>query len=306
MLKLVPPRYGENSSWRIRGTHHGVNIDKGSGSRDRAGARKAMRVIQDEIERGAFAIKGEPTFADAAEQYMIATGQRRFILPIAEHFAYRAIKRIDAQAINEAAAILYPNASPATRNRQVHTPVSAILRHAGVIADIKRPKGAAGTRRTAYLEPPQAFALIEAATAHDARFGALLMFLLYTGARLNEALSLTWDDVNLTEARVLIRQTKTEGARTAVLPKTVVAAIDALPRRHKVFGLTKCGRPIQAHLGEVDASLCRHGYSGLSRDWRMALARQRIGIRTLGRERGIHEGVAVAGRFRRAARVNGV
>jgi integrase len=256
-LKLIPPRAGKSPNWTIRGTHHGVAVDKTSGASNRADAARILAKVKSEIDAGAFAVKGERTFADAAEQYVIATNNMRFIMPVAEHFGYKPLSQIDARAVDEAATALYPNASPATRNRQVYTVVSAILRHAGVTIAVKRPKGSAGARRVAYLEPKQAFALIKAATAHDARFGALLTFLLYTGARLNEALSLTWADVDLLEARALIYQTKTEGARTAFLPDQVVAALGPLhaaekargakpakvgknPRR--VFGLTKCGR----------------------------------------------------------------
>jgi integrase len=91
------------------------------------------------------------------------------------------------------------------------------------------------------------------------------MFLLCTGARLGEAVSLKWTDVSLAESRALIRQTKTEGARTVFLPPHLVKALAALEAAEKervekakakavrdgvkflapvdtVFGLTKCSR----------------------------------------------------------------
>jgi integrase len=314
-LKLIPPRAGKSPNWTIRGTHHGVAVDKTSGASNRADAARILAKVKSEIDSGVFAVKGERTFADAAEQYMIATDNMRFVMPVAEHFAHKPLSQIDSRAIDEAAMALYPNASPATRNRQVYTVVSAILRHAGVTIAMKRPKGSAGARRVAYLEPKQAFALIKAATAHDARFGALLIFRLYTGARLNEALSLTWADVDLPEARALIYQTKTEGARTAFLPVQVVAALGPLHARegargqacegwqesssriwadevraHLHMAASRCGRrwrayprprglsPIPPHMGDVDAPLRRHGYGGLSRDRRVEISRQRLGL----------------------------
>ena len=246
-LKLIPPRAGKSPNWTIRGTLHGVSVDRTSGASDKASARKKMRAIENEIERGAFAVKGEPTFADAAKAYVVATGQKRYVMPVAEHFAYTPLKSIDAAAVDEAAAALYPNVSPATRNRQVHTPVSAILRHAGVVIVLNRPKGSAGVRRLAYLEPPQAFALLDAAWADSVRFGALLTFLLYTGARIGEALDLRCKDVNLSESRALILQTKTEAARTAFLPPPIIAALTALPAGlersdERVFGWRPSGK----------------------------------------------------------------
>jgi hypothetical protein len=153
-LKLVPPRAGQSHNWRVRGTHLGVTVDKSTRAPDRTTARKVMRVIQDEIERGMFGPKGAPNFASAALDYMRAGGSKRFLTPLLNHFQVTPLAAIDQRAIDQAAIELYPNASAATRNRQVYTPVSAILRHARVSIVIRRPKGAQGTARTAWLEPP--------------------------------------------------------------------------------------------------------------------------------------------------------
>jgi integrase len=94
------------------------------------------------------------------------------------------------------------------------------------------------------LSPPAAFALLAASEAVSPVLGALTKFLLYSGARLGEALALRWGDVDLDRRLVTIRQTKTEGVRTAVLPDTVVDALAPLRRApgDKVFRLTKSGR----------------------------------------------------------------
>lgn len=65
----------------------------------------------------------------------------------------------------------------------------AIMRHAGVVKAIKRPKSTVG-RRLDWLRPDDAFKLLEAASATDNRLGALMTFLLYAGPRLSEALRL--------------------------------------------------------------------------------------------------------------------
>ena len=136
-----------------------------------------------------------------------------------------------------------PSPPPATRNRQVYTPVSAILRHAKVAIVIKRPRGAQGTPRTAWLDQSQAFALMAASDAVGPTFGALVRFLTYTGARLGEALALQWSDVDLDRKTVTIRQTKTEGVRTAILPEFVVEAMTPLAGQGRVFyPLTKGGK----------------------------------------------------------------
>ena len=65
-------------------------------------------------------------------------------VPLAEAWAFTTpctptSSAIDQRAIDQAAIVLYPNASPATRNRQVYTPMSAILRGAGVTTALKWP-----------------------------------------------------------------------------------------------------------------------------------------------------------------------
>jgi integrase len=242
-LRLIPPRDGKSPNWSIRGTHLGTAIDRTAGTPSRKLAARILAKLKDDIEAGLLAPAGAPTFASAALSYVKAGGSKRFLHPLSEHFATTLLTRIDQAAIDAAAAKLYPNAGPATRNRQVYTPVSAILRHASVAIVIRRPKGAQGTPRTAWLDQSQAFALMAASDAGGPTFGALVRFLTYTGARLGEALALQWSDVDLDRKTVTIRQTKTEGVRTAVLPGFVVEAMLPLAGQGRVFyPLTKGGK----------------------------------------------------------------
>ena len=62
----------------------------------------------------------------AALKYRKGGGKSRFILKLAEFFG----EMLDQAAVDAAALDLYPRASPATRNRQVYSLVSAILKSA--------------------------------------------------------------------------------------------------------------------------------------------------------------------------------
>jgi len=78
-----------------------------------------------------------PTFAAAALAYIQAGGERAFLSPIIEMTGEASLRDlpltdIDQMAIDRAAAALYPNAAAQTRNRQFYTPVSAVLKRAGV------------------------------------------------------------------------------------------------------------------------------------------------------------------------------
>lgn len=242
-LKLIPPRKGKSPFWSVRGTYLGVYVDRSTKAGKRALAAKVLKQIEREIESGEFSVKGELTFAAAAAAYMKAGGERTYVTKLLQHFGETPISRIDQAAIDAAAASLYREASAATRNRQVYTPVSAILRQAGAALHLRRPKGSSGNKQTSWLWPEQAHALIEEAEKLDARFGALLTVLLYTGLRLSEALGLTWDKVRLQDGYAYVPDTKNDEPRAVFLPPVAVAALGNLPgeRRAMVFPFTKSG-----------------------------------------------------------------
>lgn len=251
-LKLYPPKpTSKHPHWRVRGTYLGVRVERSTGTGERRVAAKFLAKIKDEIERGAFTTPGVVTFASAAALYMKSGGERRFIEPLLLHFAETPLPAIDQQAIDEAAVSIYPNATPATRNRQVYSPVSAILKAGGVTMPLKRPKGGRGAMRLHWLRPEDAMALLAAAEARNPRFGALLTFLLYTGCRLNEALHLTPADLHLGEAFAYVRETKNGSPRPVYLPPAVIATLANLDTSKRVFGWAKSGR-LYTWLGEAE------------------------------------------------------
>jgi integrase len=245
-LKLVPPRQGKSKNWTIRGTYLGVRVDQTTRTPDKRLAQKRLTQIRDEIERGVFARPGAPTFASAALKYIEAGGEERFVLPLAEHFGSTPLTAIDQDAIDAAAIALYPRGTAATRNRQVYSPVSAILKSAGVTDRLKRPKGAQGTRRLFFFTPDQASRILDAGRAVDAEYGLFLAFLLYTGCRLSEALNAQLTDLHLSEAWVFVRATKNGDPRLVHLPPVLVAALaehpKGLDRAGKLFRFGKNGR----------------------------------------------------------------
>lgn len=241
-LDVKPPRAGKSPNWTIRGTYLGVHVDRSAGTTRRAVAVKVMRAIEEEIERGAFArpAVAEPTFLDAAVSYMASTGQRAFLRPLVEELGRLPLPAITQAVLDAAAVSLYPNASPATRNRQVYTPVSAILRHAGVETRFRRPKGWRGKVETTWLKPEQANAYVEAAWALDSDFGDLCFFAIATGVRRSEAQRLTGRDLWLREAYALIGETKNGEPRAMHLPPPVVAMLAnrEIEDDELVFGLS--------------------------------------------------------------------
>jgi integrase len=242
-LKLIPPKPGRSPSYYVRGTYLGTHVNRSVGTGDRKVAARILGKWKEEIERGAYSRPDDPTFASAALGYMQAGGERRYVAPLLNHFGEAMLATIGQAEIDAAAIALYPNASAQTRNRQVYTPMSAILKRAGIEKPVHRPKGWRGKPRAHWLTEDQAFALLAAATARHKRFGALLTFLLYTGVRLNEALSLTPRDVELQRSFAHIGRTKNGEPQAVHLPPVVVAALAELDLTGRsVFRFAKSGR----------------------------------------------------------------
>lgn len=239
-IKLIYPRKGKTPYYAGRGTYLRVYLDRSTKTDRAALAKKVIAGWEREIERGTFSDKR--TFASAAAAYMRSGGERTYLRRLLEHFGDTPINQIDQAAIDHAAIALYPEASAATRNRQVYTPVAAILHRTGMSFKINRPRGSGGNKQTAWLWPEQAEALFIEAEKIDKEFAALLILLCYTGLRLSEALNLTWENVRLADGFAYIPDTKNAEPRAVFLPPVAVAALANLAvARHRVFRFAKSG-----------------------------------------------------------------
>jgi len=257
-LKLVSPKPGRTPFYWVRGTYLGCYVERSTGTSHRRLAEQIRKRTERDIERGALAEPKGHGFAAAATAYMRAGGDPRFLAPLIRSFQHTPILHIDQVAIDNAAASLYPDASAATLNRQVYTPISAVLKRAGIERQIKRPKGWRGRRLTTWLSPEQAIAafkatdLISAPAATRAEFRILLIVLLYTGMRLGDSLKeLVWERVELPppngpekSGTVYLPVTKSGEPRQVHLPPIVVAALEQHPR-----GVQRHGRVFRFHDG---------------------------------------------------------
>lgn len=249
-IKLIPPSSKRRTPYfAARGSYLGIFVDRGLKTSDRSLAKKLVKQLEHDIERGAVAPRGALGFADAASAYMKAGGERTFLAPLIRHFGTTAITLIDQTMIDNAARAIYPTAAASTLNRQVYTPISAVLKRAGIEKQIKRPIGWRGHRRTTWLTPEQAFAIFDAtakieAPAHTrATFRALLVTLCYTGMRLSDGLGLQWADVDLKGRTAHLPKTKNGEPRLVYLPAVVAAELEAMPGKDgRVFGFHKGGR----------------------------------------------------------------
>lgn len=247
--KLVPPRKGKTPYWYVRGKYFGIALDNSTGTDQKRAAATILATWKRQAERGEFSLKrreetASATFLSAAVAYMQAGGERQYVESILAKWGEKPLDAIDQIAIDALADELYPNAPASTKNRQVYTPVSAILKHVGIDRKIKRPKGWRGNKRTFWLKPEPTFALLAAATEIDAEFGIFCTLLNYTGLRLGEALALTVENIDLSRGYAYVPETKTDTPRAVHLPPVCITALANHPR-----GLSRKGRLFRFHAG---------------------------------------------------------
>ena len=250
-LKLIAPKEGRTPYWRVRGTYLGCYVHRSTGTGEKLLAKKLLEQFKGEIERGALARDKGTGFAAAAAAYMRAGGDNRFLRPLIQHFASTPLEEIDQVKIDNAAAEIYPDAiTPPQRNRQVYTPMVAVLRRAGIQRSFKRPLGWQSPKGVAWLRPEQAFAVFAAADALDAEFGLFLRLLCYTGMRRSEAIA---DQARASGSRrrfdLLAQDKEQRGAPRSLDPRA----------RHRAWRIIlegSIGRPAIGLSGFILAAVC--------------------------------------------------
>jgi len=251
-LKLVRDRKNpDDGLWYVRGTVRGRRIEESTGTRERKRSEefKARREAEllDEAIHGRASVA---TFAHACASYLEFGGEGRFMTPILRHFGQTKLTKIDQVAIDACAKALYPNGKPSTLTRQVYTPVSAVMQHAAargmcIPITIERPSQPKG--KTRWLTVSEAERLAIACSPH---LRPVVLLMLYTGARVSEALYLDWAQVNLEAGNVVYLDTKNGEDRGVPLHPAVVAALARSNRREGPVFLNHKGAAYEEKDGE--------------------------------------------------------
>jgi integrase len=230
-------KFRRGEFWYVRGTVKQRPCYEAAGTTDETQAEEYRAKREAELyEAALYGDRAVVSFRAAALSYRKAglhsERTKGYVDALIRHFGVRRIATIKQHAIDQAALrICGPHAKPATRRRTVFTPLVAIMNHGAKRGwcdkpafDLPRsPKG-----KTLWLAPSEATILLAEAAPH---LRPLLHFILCTGARLSEALELQWSDVDLTEARVIFRDTKSGKDRIARLPQRAVIVLSNLPGR---------------------------------------------------------------------------
>lgn len=250
----------ENGFWYVTGTvtiwrggqPHSKPVRKSTKTRDRNQADAIRRQIENaEAEQNITGRKPALTFRQGAARYVTNGGEERFLAkPLAHLGAYR-MDEMTQELIDDAGVKCYLN--PATRRRQFHAPVIAVLRANGLRPAIERPRG--GARRTLFMTPDQAVAVIE--KIKDTRYPnpwspALATFLFGQGSRVGETMAIDGKrDISLDDRYAILRDTKNGHERRVHLVPRVLAALSTIPNIGKPgpLFLRYDGRPYEDHEG---------------------------------------------------------
>ncbi|MGK7753753.1 tyrosine-type recombinase/integrase [Roseovarius sp. C03] len=247
MLKLW--RRNNAGNWIIRGQVEGERIHKSTGTDQRRLAEaQRIRLEAEILERRAYGRAATVTFAEAALTYIESGGETRFLARIIEHFGPdKLLRDVDNDAVNIAARALYPDCAPATIDRQLVTPISAVVTMAaedGLCQLRKFRKRAKDNKRIRWLTPEEAEDLIAAAREIAPHLLRPLGILLGSGARTGEALRLQRATFHLATGEAFIEETKNGEPRMIRFPRRAIDMIcdGDLPEVGPIC-LTPKGRP---------------------------------------------------------------
>jgi integrase len=196
-----------------------------------------------------------------------------------DYFKDTLVKDITAQSIRRMALDLYGHCTNASKNRLGLTPVQSVINHCAE-AELCSPVRIKRFKEEPKEKEPATLAWVEAFMREaKPHLGAYALFMFLTGARPSEALAVDRArDLNLRDATVIIRQTKTvrdakAGAkeRVAHLPPMLVAALANLPVVpgrplfvYRAYGaMVRTWSTVAARAGIADLTphCCRHGFA---------------------------------------------
>lgn len=224
---------GTISVWR-NGRSVSQEIRRSTKTKDKHEADAIRRQIEGAVaERNITGREPALTFNAAADRYLANGGEGRFLAKPREAFGRLRIDEITQEMLDDAGSSYYPNT--ATRRRQFHGPVIAVLHGNGIRTQFDRPSDSA--KRTYFLRPDQAVGAIAAIV--DSRTPnpwtpAFATFLFGQGSRVAETLAIDGkNDISLPEKYAILRDTKNGRERMVNLVPRVVAALTSIPNLGK-------------------------------------------------------------------------
>ncbi|PDT47281.1 site-specific integrase [Sinorhizobium fredii] len=232
--------------WHFSFTVDGKRKRKSSGTTDKRLAEDIAIKHEARVRRAVVhGTEAVLTFAEALDLYVTDGKSTRFTVPLFDYFEKWKVKDITGPEIRKAAKIIYPDASPATWNRQVITPMRAIVNHAAEakrLSKISVTRFKEETKRRPAGNSDWLKAFCKAAKKLNMpETAAIARFMFETATRVSEACRLTWDDVDLQHGVAFLAKTKTE-PRKVFLTRAMVIDLANIRSLHPTLVFAAANR----------------------------------------------------------------
>jgi len=274
--------YKRGAVYHYAGTISGRRLRGSTGTADKITAERiAAKKEADEWKRHLDGPEAVLTFAKASILYRAAGKETRFLTKLEDYWKDTLIRDIKPGGIRQSAVDIYPEATGATRNRQVIVPTQAVINHCHEMEMCPpiRVKRFAFERK---IKSPVTAEWLDAFCAHATRpdIAALAIFMFATGCRISEARNLEWDDIDFKARSILIRKTKNKRQRVPHMPQRLLVALANLPRDRRPFAVpyTTAREAWEASVKAAGIKpltfhSCRHGFA-------TALLRDGVDVKT--------------------------
>lgn len=173
------------------------------------------------------------SFRFVAEDYVRHGGEGRYLDRVIAHFEDRPIAEIYPFDIRQMANELYPDQQPATRNRCALTPARAVIMHGydrGWCNLIRIRSFKVERPRKKHPASQMWLHMFMRQCDRDGlpHLAAIVLFMSHTGARVSEATSLRWAEVDLPARKAVLLRTKTGRNSERFLTDELVARLYSL------------------------------------------------------------------------------
>ncbi len=225
-------------------------VERSTRTLDQAKARLVVDAWQQEsfaaLSKAPVKQSSSILFAHAVTRYLKKVDKNHeYLGPILDEIGLIPIEEVDQETVEELAVKLYPGRTAATLNRQVFTPICAVL---NVMASktytpprIKRPKGHLAPSN--FKRPPKDW-FQRVLPECPPNLAALLLFCRLHGRRTSEACRITPADLDTDKWRVTVHDTKTCQEIVLRLADAVIEQLERFPWRlnQYVFGFSSKSR----------------------------------------------------------------
>lgn len=269
-LKLVK----RGDIWHYTGTVANRRLRGSTKTAQKAEAERLANEVESRYLQGRRDPGSVLSFAQAAMEYRKSRIPPKYLELVEDYWKNTPVIDITRGALKRAAIHLLPKGSGAYRNRAVIVPTLAVINYAADL-DMCPPMRAKRFPEPRRTKEPATWEWVQAFMANASpHLGAVACFMFLTGARISEALAVSWRDVDMGRAQVRIVMGKTGGdERIAHMPPELVVALANIPSNREpdsaVFpyaAYDSVRKPwdaavARAGIKPVTPHGCRHGFA---------------------------------------------